>query len=187
MKYALLLAAALSAATPAFTADSYTIDPRHAYPVFEINHLGFSTQRGRFNKTTGKIVLDAAARTGSVEVEVDAASIDMGLDKWDEHMRSDEFFDVARHPTIRFRASAIAFDGDRPVSAQGELTLLGVTRPVRLAVSGFRCGIHPVNKRTLCGADVATTIRRSEFGMTKYVPAVGDEVKILVPVEAYRD
>lgn len=183
----LLLGAALSAATPAFAAESYTIDSRHTYPVFEINHLGFSTQRGRFNKTAGRIVLDAAARTGSIEVEVDAASIDMGLDKWDEHLRSDEFFDVAKHPTIRFRSDTIAFDGDKAVSAQGELTLLGVTRPVKLAVSGFRCGPHPVNKRTLCGADVSTTIRRSEFGMTKYVPAVGDEVRILVPVEAFRD
>jgi polyisoprenoid-binding protein YceI len=180
----LLLAAGL--ALPA-AADSYSLDARHTFPIFEVSHLGFSLQRGRFNKTSGKVVLDLAARQGRIEVSIDTASIDMGLDDWDKHMRDADFFDVQRHPTMTYVADRLLFDGNTPVAAEGHLTLLGVTRPVRLEIANFRCGIHPLNRRLACGAEVATRIRRSEFGMTKYLPAVGDEIRIVIPVEAYRD
>ena len=168
-------------------ADSYTIDSRHTYPVFEVNHLGFSTQRGRFNKSSGKIALDTAAKSGSVELTIDTASIDMGLDKWDEHMKSPDFFDVAKHPTITFKSTKVSFDGDKVVGATGDMTLLGVTKPVTLALSGFRCGDHPMLKKIVCGVDVTTTIKRSDFGMKYGIPAIGDEVKLIVPVEAIKD
>ena len=175
------------AATGAQAADSYTIDSRHTYPVFEVNHLGFSTQRGRFNKSAGKIVVDTAAKSGSVDLTIETASIDMGLEKWDEHMRGPDFFDVAKHPTMTFKSSKLKFDGDKIVGADGDFTLLGVTKPMSLALSGFRCGEHPMLKKTVCGVDASATIKRTDFGMKYGVPAIGDEVKLMVPVEAIKD
>lgn len=182
-----LAAAALGVSVSVQAADSYTIDSRHLYPMFEVNHLGFSTQRGRFNKSAGKIVLDTAAKSGSVELKIDTTSIDMGLDKWDEHLKSADFFDVAKHPAITFKSTKLSFDGDKVVGAQGDMTLLGVTKPVTLALSGFRCGEHPMLKKTVCGVDATTTIKRSDFGMKYGLPAIGDDVKLIVPVEAIKD
>jgi polyisoprenoid-binding protein YceI len=188
MKPVLVLAVvALGISVSVQAADSYTIDSRHFYPMFEVNHLGFSTQRGRFNKGAGKIVLDTAAKSGSVDLKVDTASIDMGLEKWDEHLRSPDFFDVAKHPAITFKSTKLKFDGDKVVGADGDLTLLGVTKPVTLTLTGFRCGEHPMLKKTVCGADATTTIKRSDFGMKHLLPAVGDEIKLVVPVEAIKD
>jgi len=168
-------------------AETFTIDARHTFPVFEINHLGFSTQRGRFNKTEGKIALDRAAGTGSVDIRIDSGSIDMGLEDWDKHMRGEDFFNVAQHPFMSFTADRFTFDGEKPVAAEGTLTLLGIAKPVALKITGFNCGTHPINKKALCAADISTTIRRSEWGMKKYLPAIGDEVTIKIPVEAFKD
>ena len=174
-------------AANSYTAHSYTIDPTHTWPVFEVNHLGFSTQRGRFNKSSGKITLDSAAKKGSVELVIETASLDMGFDKWDETMRSDEFFNVAQFPTMRFTSDKLVFDGDKLVAAEGSFTLLGVTKPLTLTVSNFRCAPHPMVKKPACGADITATLKRSEFGMTKFLPAVSDEVRISAPVEAIKD
>lgn len=187
MKPIVLTVCLVLIAAPGHALDSYKIDSRHTYPVFEINHLGFSTQRGRFNKASGTIALDTAARQGSVEVSVETASIDMGLDEWDKHMRSNDWFDVERFPTMSFKSTNLIFDGGRPVAAEGEFTLLGVTKPLRLIITGFRCAPHPLHKKEVCGADVSTTIKRSEFGMTRSLPGIGDVVKISIPVEAQRD
>lgn len=182
---AALALCALTAAAQA--ADTFIIDGNHTYPVFEVNHLGFSTQRGRFDKTSGTISLDAAGKAASVEVTIDATSIDMGLAKWDKAMQEESFFNTEQFPTITFKAHDFTFDGDKPVAARGTLTLLGVAKPVDLSISGFTCKPHPLFQRFTCGADLSTTIKRSEFGMTKYLSTVGDEVKILIPVEAVRD
>jgi polyisoprenoid-binding protein YceI len=186
-----LISVAVVSATLAASAlaapESYTVDPRHTWPVFEINHFGFSTQRGRFNKSSGKILLDRAAKSGTVDLVIDTGSIDMGLEKWDEHMKSDEFFNVAKFPTMSFKSTKLVFDGDKVVGAEGEFTLLDVTKPVKLAVNGFHCAPNPVAKKDACGADISTTIKRSEFGMTKYLPNVGDIVKIMIPLEAFKD
>jgi len=180
-----LLACALAA--PALGAESYTVDSRHTYPMYEIDHWGWSLQRGRFNKTSGKITLDREAKTGTVDVTISAASISTGLDKWDEQMRSEEFFDAGKHPDITFKASKIVFDGDKPASVPGELTIKGVTRPATLEIHRFGCRPNPVNKKEVCGADTSTTIKRSEFGIVKYVPGIADEVKLIVSVEAFKD
>lgn len=184
---AVALSLLLAAGSSAFAAETYTLDPTHTYPIFEVNHLGFSTQRGRFNKTSGKITLDRDAKKGTIAAVVETASIDMGLDKWDTHMKSDDFFNVEKFPTMEFKSDKLKFDGVRLTGAEGTLTLLGVTRPVKLSITNFKCGEHPMNKKPVCGTEVTTSIKRSEFGMTKYVPAVGDEVKISFPVEAYKD
>ncbi|MCW5626537.1 MAG: YceI family protein [Burkholderiales bacterium] len=190
MKSTIALAAVLASAlaAPAFAApESYTLDSRHTFPVFEINHLGFSLQRGRFNKTEGKIVIDRAAKTGSVELAIEAASIDMGIAKWDEHMVSEDFFNAAQFPTITFKSTKVTFQGDKVVGADGDFTLLGVTKPIKVAFAGFACGDHPMNKKPLCGGNATATIKRSDFGMTKYLPGIADEVKIYVPIEAFKD
>ncbi len=183
-----LLLALAAVTAPALAAPAgYTIDPNHTFPVFEVDHLGFSTQRGRFNKTSGRITLDTAARQGSVDVTIDAASIDMGFAKWNDNMRGENYFNTDAHPTITFKADRLIFDGERPVSAEGSLTMLGVTKPVTLTINRFRCAPHPLNKRETCGADVVATLKRSEFGMTKYIPSVGDDVRLLIAVEAFRE
>lgn len=183
-----LLLALAAVTAPALAAPAgYTVDPNHTFPVFEVDHLGFSTQRGRFNKTSGRITLDTAARQGSVDVTIDAASIDMGFAKWNDNMRGENYFNTDVHPTITFKADRLVFDGERPVSAEGSLTMLGVTRPVTLTINRFRCAPHPLNKRETCGADVVATLKRSEFGMTKYIPSVGDDVRLLIAVEAFRE
>lgn len=182
---AFAIASTLSAS--AFAADNYTIDARHTFPSFEISHLGFSIQRGRFNKTSGAIVLDTADQSGSIDINIDAASIDTGLAELEKHMQGEDFFDTAKYPAITFKSKSLRFDGDRLTGADGDFTLLGVTKPVRLKVDQFKCGRHPMTKVAMCGANATTVIKRSEFGMTKYVPAVGDEVKITIQVEAFRE
>ncbi|MBC7206988.1 MAG: polyisoprenoid-binding protein [Methyloversatilis sp.] len=179
--------AGLSMTAGAMAADSFTIDSRHTYPVFEVNHLGFSTQRGRFNNVTGKIMLVPEQKSGSIEVTIDSASVDMGLEAWDKHMRGEDFFNVEKFPNMTFKSTKLMYEGDKLVGAEGDFTLLGVTRPVRLDVKGFACGTHPINKKALCGADISTTLKRSEFGMTKYLPGIGDTVVINIPVEAFKD
>jgi polyisoprenoid-binding protein YceI len=182
---AIVIAALLAA--PAYAVDNYTVDPNHTWPVFEVNHLGFSTQRGRFDKSSGKITLDIAAKKGSVELTIETASIDMGFEKWDEHLKGEDFFNVKYFPTIRFTSDKLVFDGDKVIAAEGRFTLLGVTKPLTLTVSNFRCAPHPMLKKQACGADISATFKRSEFGMSKFVPAVSDEVKIYSPIEALKD
>lgn len=174
-------------AVPACAADSYTIDPNHTWPMFEVNHVGYSTQRGRFDKTSGKITLDVAARKGSVDITIDANSLDMGFDKWNEHMKGIDFFHVVEYPTIRFTSDKLIFDGDNVVGAEGNFTLLGTTRPLSLRVSNFHCAPFPMTRKMHCGADISATISRTQFGMAKFVPMVGDEVHLISPIEADKD
>ncbi|HEX8989064.1 MAG TPA: YceI family protein [Rhodocyclaceae bacterium] len=169
---------------PALAADTYRFDPNHTRPMFEVRHMDFSTQHGRFDRAAGTVTVDAAARRGSIDFSVDTASIDMGTDEWNRHMKSDEFFDVAKYPVMAFKSDKLDFDGDRVVGADGQFTLRGVTRPLHIAVEHFRCGPNPMNKVATCGGDVVARIKRSEFGMTKFLPMVGDEVAIRVPFEA---
>lgn len=185
---AISAALGLAIALPAAAApESFTIDARHTFPVFEVNHLGFSLQRGRFNQTTGKIAIDREAGTGSIDITIQAASIDMGIDKWDEAMRGEDYFNAEQHPTITFRSSKITFENGKVSGADGELTLLGVTKPVRVAFEGFSCGNHPINKRALCGGNATVQIKRSEFGMLKGLPGIADDIRIMIPVEAFKD
>lgn len=179
---------AVVAASPAFAApESFTIDSRHTFPVFEVSHLGYSLQRGRFNQTAGRIVIDREAKTGSVDVTIQVASIDMGIDKWDEAMRGEDYFNAAQYPTIVFRSTKVAFEGGKVIGADGDLTMMGVTKPVRVAFDGFACGTHPINKRGLCGGNATVHVKRSEFGLVKGLPGIADDVRIAIPVEAFRD
>ena len=182
------IAAAVCAALPAAAAlETYTVDPRHTLPTYEVSHFGYSMQRGRFGKTSGRITIDAAAKTGSADITIDAASVSSGVDKLDEHLRGEDFFNVAKNPTITFKSSNFTFDGDRVKSATGDLTINGVTQPVTLIANVFQCAPNPMNKKKQCGADLVTTIKRSDFGMKYALPALGDEVTLRIPVESIKD
>ncbi len=165
---------------------SFIVDPKHTYASFEIDHLGLSTARGTFERTSGRITLDPEAATGLIEIVIESASIDTGLQKRDEHLRAEEFFNVDKYPTITFVASKLRFDANRLTGADGDLTMLGKTLPVSLEIMRFACAQHPIHDKPACGADAQTTIRRSDWGMTTYVPTIGDEVTIHIGVEAFR-
>ncbi len=168
-------------------AETYVIDPVHSQPMFEVRHMGFSIQRGSFSKMTGKVTLDRAAGMGSIDATIDTASVRTIDPRLDTHVKSEDFFNVARYPSMTFKSSKLTVDGDRVTGAEGELTMLGVTKPVALTVTNFTCGEHPVNKRPMCGAEVTASIKRSEWGMNYGIPrALGDDVRIIIPVEAYR-
>lgn len=187
-KTSLALALALAAALPAAAApESYTVDARHTFPSFEVGHMGFSLQRGRFNKTEGKVTLDAAAKKGSIEIRIDANSIDTGLDKLEEHLKGEDFFNTAKHPTITFKSGDVQFDGDKVAGARGELTMNGVTKPVALKAAQFNCGDHPMAKVKACGGEFTTTIKRSEWNMKYGIPMVADDVLLRINVEALKD
>lgn len=182
------LAAAALVADPAFAApESYTIDPRHTFPSFEVSHYGFSLQRGRFNKTSGRIQLDREAKTVAAEIVIDANSIDTGLDDLEVRLRKPDFFDVENYPNVTFKASKGTFEGDNLKTLDGALTLRGQTHPVTLTVNRFICGQRPGAKKPQCGADAVTSIKRSDFGMKYGLPILGDEVKIQLQIEAYKD
>ena len=172
---------------PAFSADTYTMDPEYTIPVFEVQHLGFTTQRGRFDKTDGKVVLDFAAKKGSVEFTVHTNSLDMGSRAWTIHVSSEGLFNIEKYPTMSFKSDRLVFEGDKVVAAEGQFTLLGITKPLKVMVNRFACATNPLNKKFMCAGDIAANVKRSEFGMTKYIPTVSDEIKINVPVEAYRN
>lgn len=174
----------LAAALPAAAADTYAIDRTHTFASYEISHLGFSTSRGRFDSSDGSIVLDLAKKTAEVSVTIDVNSINTGVVKLDEHLKSPDFFDAAKYPTITFKSTEARFKGDKLTALTGDLTLHGVTKPVNLKVKSFACKEHPMKKVPACGADAVATLKRSDWGITTYVPAVGDEVKLSIQVEA---
>jgi polyisoprenoid-binding protein YceI len=164
----------------------FDVEPAHTYPYFEVSHLGISTYRGRFDRTRGAIALDREAGTGSIDITIDTARVSTGNAMLDELLRGEDFFNTARYPAMNFHAGKIAFEGGVPKSATGEFTMLGVTRPVELGILRFGCTRLPFFVRLTCGADVVASIRRSDFGMASYAAFVGDEVRLLIEVEAVK-
>ena len=184
-----LLAALIIGATsaPAFAAgDSYTVDPDHTFPSLEMTHMGVSIWRGKFNKSSGKIVLDRAAKTGAAEITVDAASIDFGHDKMNEHAIGADWLNVAKYPTMTYKGD-IKFKGGAPASVDGQLTLRGVTKPVKLKINSFKCIPHPMLKKEVCGADAEGDLDRADFGMTQYTDGGAGKIHLRIQVEALKD
>ena len=185
MLTALALATAIS--TPALAApETYAIDGTHTYPRFEYNHLGYSNQVQRFTKTTGKVVWDRAAKTGEVDISIDATSVDTGYALFNQHIQGEDYFDTAKYPTITYKSTAVKFDGDKPVSIEGNLTIKGVTRPVTLTVTSFQAMPHPMLKKDAIGANATAKIKRSEFNAGKNAPYVSDEVTLTIAMEALK-
>ncbi len=188
MKLKLIIASLLAAsAASAFAAvDTYTIDPAHTYPSFAADHMGISVWRGKFEKTSGTVTLDRAAKTGSIDIHIDPSTIDFGMAKLNEHAKSPDMFDVAKFPDVTYKSTSIKFDGDKPVSVDGELTLHGVTKPVKLTINSFKCVPHPMLKREVCGADATAEFNRADFGISYGLPKFAPEVKLAIQVEALK-
>ncbi|EJM98258.1 YceI family protein [Herbaspirillum sp. YR522] len=187
LNHALLALIAAGTVGSAFAADTYSIDPSHTYPSFEADHMGVSVWRGKFTKTSGTVTLDRAAKTGTVDITIDAASIDFGNTKMNDHAKSAEMFDVAKFPTAVYKGTAIKFDGDQPASVEGTLTLHGVTKPVTLTLNKFKCIQHPMLKREVCGGDASATFDRADFGIdygVKY--GFSTQTKLAIQVEAVK-
>lgn len=183
---AAFLGAALTAAAQAAPV-AYTLDPDHTIPRFEIMHNYFSFHTGAFMKSTGKAVLDTDAKTGSVEVTIQSASFLTGHAFMEGVMKGKDFFNVEQFPTMAFKSTRMNFAGDKPSVVEGEFTLLGVTKPVTLTFTNFNCGQHPRTKKDQCGGNLTGQIKRSDFGMKAFIPAVADDVKLMIQVEAFKD
>ncbi|HUQ26472.1 MAG TPA: YceI family protein [Burkholderiales bacterium] len=182
---AAVLAAPLAAAAQV---ESYVIDPYHTVPYFEVDHLGFATMRGRFDRATGKFSIDRAAKTGSVELEIPTATVNSGdTDRGarprtrDEHLKNADFFNVQEFPTMTFKSTKVVFKGEEPAALEGNLTMLGVTKPITLNLDRWKCGpdVRTQGKRYQCGGNATGSFKRSDFGMKFGLPsAIGDEVKL---------
>ena len=182
---ALILAASIA---PAMAApETFVVEGTHTFPRFSYSHFGYSTQLSRFNKTSGKVIYDKAAKTGSVDIVIDTKSVDTGYATFDEHIQGEDFLDTAKYPTATFKSTKVNFEGDKPTSIEGLLTLKGVTKPVTLTVSSFHAMPHPMLKKDAIGANAWTVVRRSEFNAGKYAPYVGDEVRIDIAIEAIKE
>jgi len=188
IKHFIAAIATITATAGAFAADTYVIEPNHTYPSFEADHMGgLSVWRGKFTNTSGSITLDRKAKTGTVDITIDASTIDFGHAKMNEHAKSADMFDVAKFPTATYKSKSITFKGDTPVSVDGELTLHGVTRPVKLTINQFKCIQHPMFKREACGADATASFNRSDFGIDYGVQmGFNPTVKLAIQVEALK-
>ena len=166
---------------------TYDIDPEHTYPSFEADHMGISVWRGRFNKTTGKVLLDKAGGTGTVDIAIDTASIDFGHPKVAEYVAGPEQLDAAKYPTITYKGKLGGFRNGAPTTLTGELTMHGVTKPVALKINSFKCVAHPMLKRDYCGADASGSFKRDAFGLD-YQPQWGfkPDVTLRIQVEAIK-
>jgi len=188
MNIKLMMASILLGGSAAAAPTLYSIDPNHTYPSFEADHMGgLSVWRGKFKHTTGTIVLDRAAATGTIDVTVDTASLDFGNDRLNEHAQGPEIFDAAKYPTAIFKGKLSRFEGDKPVEARGELTLHGITKPLTLTINSFLCKMNPMSKKEVCGADASGAFNRSDYGIS-FGQQVGfrQEVKLAIQVEAIK-
>ena len=152
---------------PAMAAETvYRIDPEHTFPSFEADHMGgLSVWRGKFNKTSGTVRLDKAARRGEVDVRIDVRSVDFGHERLNSEAQGQNLFDSGRYPEARYRGRLSAFVDGRPTEVVGDFTLHGVTRPLTLKLRSFKCMPHPMLKREVCGADATASFERDDYGM----------------------
>jgi polyisoprenoid-binding protein YceI len=185
----ILVSLGLTIAGTAYAAPTtYQIDPAHTYPSFEADHMGgLSVWRGKFRSSSGTVTLDAAAQTGSVDISVATSSIDLGLEKLDTDVKSAQMLDVAQFPTATYKGKLTNFKNGSPTQVDGELTLHGVTKPLRLEIRSFKCQPNPMTKKQTCGADAAASFDRADFGID-YGKAFGFNmaVKLAIQVEAIK-
>jgi polyisoprenoid-binding protein YceI len=172
----------------AVAGDRYVIDSEHTYSIFEYSHWGLSLQKGRFDKNAGFIELDSDNKTGSVQLEIDAASVSTGNTMFDNALRSSRFFDVIAFPKILFKSTNFVFDDNKKVLAiEGDLAIKGITRAVKFEITQFNCRFMPLYFKTACGANGYTKILRSDFDVGRFTPFVSDEVTLYFSVEAIKE
>ncbi len=165
---------------------TYAVEPTHTFVTWEAKHFGVSTSRGRFDKKSGSITIDKAAKTGKAEIMIDMKSINTGVAPFDGHLKSDDFFAAEKFPEAKFVSTNFKFDGDKVTEVAGNLTLRGVTKPAVLKATGFGCYQNPMLKREVCGGDFETTIVRSEYDMKYGLPGIPDNIRLLIQVEAVK-
>ena len=163
---------------------TYSVDGSHTFPRFSYLHFGYSTLLSSFSKTTGKVVYDPQAQQGSVDIVISTKSVNTGFADFNEHIQGEDFLDTAKFPEATFKSTKVVFEGEKPKSIEGQLTIKGVTKPVTLTVTSFQAAPHPMMKKPTIGANAFTVIKRSEFNAGKYAPYVGDEVRIDIAIEA---
>ena len=177
----------LAAGTASAEQERYVFDKAHTQILFFVSHLGFSMMQGEFHDYDGEFVFDRDDPSrSSVEVSIATASVDTDHEKLNEHLRTPDFFNSEAHPTMSFKSTSIERTGENSGRIIGDFTMLGVTRPLTLNVTFNKADVHPVNKNYIAGFSGSTTIRRSDYGMTYSVPAVGDEVEVRLEVEGIR-
>ena len=149
---------AIAAAAPALAApETFTLDNNHTFPRFSYSHLGYTIQMSRFDKATGTVVLDKAAKTAKVDIVIDTKSVNTGSETFNEHIQGEDFLDTAKYPTATFKSTKVVFDGDKPSAIEGNLTLKGITKPVTLKVTSFLAMPHPMMKKDAIGANATKT------------------------------
>jgi polyisoprenoid-binding protein YceI len=166
------------------TVERYTIDSARTVVNFEVRSFGIFRQRGRFGTSSGRVSLDPRAGTGTFDVVLDARTIRADSDARLRIIRGAAFLNVERFPEISYQSERVIFDRGQPIRVDGNLTLLGVTHPVVLSVSAYRCTSQGGWKRRRCMVDASANFRRSEFGMTGSMPLAGDRVRLAIHAEA---
>lgn len=163
---------------------SYGLDKTHAYITFAYSHMGFSTPHVSFNEFDVSLDLNADDPARSqFKVVIDASSIDSRVSKFDEHLRGTDYFDTTKHPSITFVANEVTVSGATTASVTGELTIKGVTKPLTLDLTLNKAANHPMMRKPVLGVSATGKLKRSEWGLGKYAPAVGDEVTVYISVE----
>jgi len=186
-RIATALAFTTLAVTSALAApQTFEIDGSHTFPRFSYSHFGYSTQVSRFDNTSGTVVFDADAKTGSVDISIDMKSVNTGFADFNSHLQGEDFLDTAKFPKATFKSTKVNFQDGKPASIEGQLTIKGITKAVTLTVTSFQAMPHPMLKKDAIGANAFTMIKRSEFNAGKYVPYVGDDVRIDIALEAIR-
>lgn len=171
----------------AFAASNFTIDPRSSLVHFDIARVGVIALSGRFRKTGGTLTLDLEAKSGSVSFTIDTTSIDMEAAVWNSLFVNEGLLNVKKYPEMNFKSNELVFSNDKVVAAQGQFTMLGVTKPVSVSVQNFQCSTAGSGGKMLCSGDISTSLKRSDFGLDKHIPAVSDQVNVNVHVDAIQN
>jgi polyisoprenoid-binding protein YceI len=165
-------------------AGTYVMDNHHGYVTFSYTHMGFSNPQLAFRDVDARIDFDPDhPENSAVEVTIQADSIDSGVDIFDGHLNSENFFNTEEHPTISFKSTSFVRSGQNGGTMTGDLTLMGITKTVSLDVKLLAAMTHPLNKKPTLGLEASGTLNRSDFGLGKYVPNVSDEVRIQISGE----
>ena len=178
--------AVVALSTPAQAVpDKYEFDKTHTHILFFISHLGFSNTVGRIKDYDGYFTFDEKEPEKSiVDVTLKPASVDTSVAKLDEELQGEKFFNIAKFPEMKFKSTSVKVTGKNTGDVIGDMTILGVTKPVTLHVTYNKSGIHPFTNEYVSGFTADAMLKRSDFGMDSFIPAVGDEVRIHLEVEA---
>lgn len=183
-----LAAAGLFASVAQAAPATYAIDPTHTFATFEIDHMGATTNRARFDKKQGTVEFDREGKSGKVEVTLDMTSVNSGTPNFDKHLQSADIFNAAKFPTAKFVSDKFVFDGDKVKEVTGQLTLLDKTQPVTFKANKFNCYPSPMlQKREVCGGDFEATIDRTAFGLDYGVNfGAAKQVRLVLQIEAVK-